>query len=403
MYYKNAVNNIPCIYKLTDTRNGKIYIGQTKNLSKRIIKYRSIFKNRYDNSGPAWLRKMMASGEEITMDDVTIESIERVDDSELRNEREKYWIKYYDSANPEIGYNTENGGGVPKYRVQKHAEAPNGEEVIYVYDSEENLYYVYSSCSKFGKRIDMASSNVAERARSCRLARNGRYYIFFENREKRQKALDKYFNMILANTKEDAYLRDNGLDCNANSRIASRLNYSIHYFEVARNVLSRYVPSGTTTKEEVDTVQQYIDMLQSFRKLDNVTIANNKKAAYLEYCRSNNYPVCDDYSHVGKGIIVYDVESDSAIPLLNGLEGADYLEENDIKITANKVMRAARTGCRFGRFIVYFANCDARRERLSIVREDYLKNRRPNFYAYMKGYFTAEKMCSGIIQSHKEF
>ncbi len=90
------------VYKYTNLINDKIYIGQTKySLEKRAEKnginykgskyfYRAIQKYGWENFSP-----------EILKDNLT---------QEEANELEEYYIKFFDSINPLIGYNIRPGG-----------------------------------------------------------------------------------------------------------------------------------------------------------------------------------------------------------------------------------------------------------------------------------------------------
>lgn len=82
------------IYKITNKLNGKIYIGQTiKSLEERFQKYCC-------GTSAKDIRKY-------GKDNFTIELIEEVETDKL-NEREVYWISFYDSYNK--GYNCTPGG-----------------------------------------------------------------------------------------------------------------------------------------------------------------------------------------------------------------------------------------------------------------------------------------------------
>lgn len=104
------------IYKIINSVNEKIYIGQTKNP----IKYRwqhHLWKGRNpdkpDNDYPLY-RAMRKYG----TFNFSIEQIEEIPDN-LLNEREIYWIKEYNSCVPN-GYNCDLGGaGVSKFDHQE--------------------------------------------------------------------------------------------------------------------------------------------------------------------------------------------------------------------------------------------------------------------------------------------
>lgn len=93
------------IYKITNTINGKSYIGKSENLAKR-MKYhinslhngsnKNIhLQNAYTNYGAGTF---------------TIEILEEIQDDTDIDEREKYWIEYYKTYDREHGYNLTKGG-----------------------------------------------------------------------------------------------------------------------------------------------------------------------------------------------------------------------------------------------------------------------------------------------------
>ena len=101
------------IYKITNKINNKIYIGQTikERPTDRFSQHRYAARHLESDSGISYLhRAMNVDG----VDNFSFEIIEQVD-NDLLNEREKYWIKYYNCQVPN-GYNlTEGGEGTSGY------------------------------------------------------------------------------------------------------------------------------------------------------------------------------------------------------------------------------------------------------------------------------------------------
>ena len=99
--------NIICgIYKVTNIINNKIYIGQSVNIYDRWIKHQSPSHN---NDGTAFHNALIKYG----VNNFIWEIIEVCKQEEL-NQKEKYWIEYYNSY--EKGYNETRGGdGIIKY------------------------------------------------------------------------------------------------------------------------------------------------------------------------------------------------------------------------------------------------------------------------------------------------
>lgn len=97
------------IYKITDTTNNKIYIGQTtRDISKRFSDHKSrAIKSQRPNDLNCLLYKAIRSH---GCDNFKIELLETVENRYQADQREAYWITILDSMNPEIGYNKDKGG-----------------------------------------------------------------------------------------------------------------------------------------------------------------------------------------------------------------------------------------------------------------------------------------------------
>lgn len=94
------------IYKITNLINGKIYIGQSVKIKNRWQQHKQEVKSNRTNT--LLYNAMRKYG----LDNFSFEVIEECDKDQL-NEREIYWISYYDSFNKEKGYNMTPGGSEP--------------------------------------------------------------------------------------------------------------------------------------------------------------------------------------------------------------------------------------------------------------------------------------------------
>lgn len=108
------------IYKITNIKNNKIYIGQTvKNRpSDRFSQHRYLATHPEQEKGISYLHRAMAQE---GLDNFKFEIIEKIPNEQLNN-REKYWIKQLNSLSPE-GYNlSEGGSGLSGYSRPQTAE-----------------------------------------------------------------------------------------------------------------------------------------------------------------------------------------------------------------------------------------------------------------------------------------
>ena len=92
------------VYKITNKVTNKVYIGITNQGSG--IRYRKHWSDaRHGDPCPMHL-SMAKYGKE----NFTLEIIDFAETYDELKEKEKYWIKYYDSRNREKGYNLTEGG-----------------------------------------------------------------------------------------------------------------------------------------------------------------------------------------------------------------------------------------------------------------------------------------------------
>lgn len=95
------------IYKITNTLNEKVYIGQTiKTVQKRFTQHKN-------NSNKSYFSQIVLykAFNKYGIENFACEAIEEVP-NELLDDREKYWIEYYDSYFN--GYNSTLGGRATK-------------------------------------------------------------------------------------------------------------------------------------------------------------------------------------------------------------------------------------------------------------------------------------------------
>lgn len=115
------------IYKITNIVNNKIYIGQVYN---KTIYDR--FKRHCADASPLAPSYIDRAINKYGSDNFVVEEIDTAENKEELNNKEKYWISFYNSTNHNIGYNLTDGG-----------DGGN----TYAYKSEEELKQVKKKIS----------------------------------------------------------------------------------------------------------------------------------------------------------------------------------------------------------------------------------------------------------------
>lgn len=94
------------IYKIVNNINGKVYVGKTKSPAERCNSHFREYKNK--NNNKTLYKAMRKYGEQ----NFEFRIIEKCEDA-FWEEREKYWIAYYNSLKD--GYNMIEGGSEPPH------------------------------------------------------------------------------------------------------------------------------------------------------------------------------------------------------------------------------------------------------------------------------------------------
>lgn len=86
------------IYKITNLKDGKVYIGQSVDIFRRWREH----KRKYKNQGVK--TRLYLAMRENGIENFSFEVVEYCSKEQL-NDKEQYYIKQYKSLNPELGYN----------------------------------------------------------------------------------------------------------------------------------------------------------------------------------------------------------------------------------------------------------------------------------------------------------
>jgi len=99
-------NKISGIYKITNIINNKIYIGQSKDIFLRLRGHKSSLKSNIHFN-----IHLQRSYNKYGFSNFIFDILEECNE-DIINEREKYWINFYNSHNRLYGYNIDFGGDV---------------------------------------------------------------------------------------------------------------------------------------------------------------------------------------------------------------------------------------------------------------------------------------------------
>lgn len=179
------------IYKITNSVNDKVYIGQTtKDLQSRIKNHRNAMLGKKDTHLYRAMRKY-------GWDKFTFEVIDTAESQEELNMLEEYYIKLYDSvAN---GYNMAYGGAVnvmysPVVAIKHNDKMRDPSVRKKISDSMKQSYKTRGGASE-DHRKHLSENKKAfyqtERGRAVAEQFSKRFYISPEHRERLNKALRK--------------------------------------------------------------------------------------------------------------------------------------------------------------------------------------------------------------------
>lgn len=160
------------IYKITNLINNKVYIGQT---SRQIeIRWSEHIRHGFNPNDKGYSRHLYRSMRKYGLDSFSIDIIESCD-NDLMSDRETFWIKFYNSSNPDCGYNLTLGGEgtvlIDYDEVYKKYDAglPLGVIAKEMNISRSNLtqilkgYENYDKCTAWERAMEEVSLNKGNR------------------------------------------------------------------------------------------------------------------------------------------------------------------------------------------------------------------------------------------------
>lgn len=174
------------VYRITNKATGKVYIGESLNLTDRMSSHRNAkSKLRHMKMKDIQVidQAIINEGVDAFQWDVLESSITdiRLSNIEYRRNREAYYIEQYDSTNPEKGYNQSEHNRSTKLRKRKGVKTKMSTKLyksnpILAYDLDDNTTMMY-----FGKKsfADLHNIDRAIIARAVRGGKRWNHFLFY--------------------------------------------------------------------------------------------------------------------------------------------------------------------------------------------------------------------------------
>lgn len=171
------------VYRITNKATGKVYIGESLNLTDRMSVHRnakSMLRRMKMEDIPPIDQAIINEGVDAFQWDILESSITdiRLSNIEYRRDREAWYIKQYDSTDPEKGYNLYKRNHSTKLRKRKGVKTKMSikfykSNPILAYDLDDNTTMMY-----FGKKSFAELHNI-DRGIIARATKHGKRWNHF--------------------------------------------------------------------------------------------------------------------------------------------------------------------------------------------------------------------------------
>ena len=197
------------IYKISNTVNNKVYIGQTiQSLSTRFSRHKQTKEMRCPHLSNA----MDCYGK----DKFSIELIDTAITKEELNEKEIYWIEYYDAVNNGYNIKDRNNNYVKRY-LKEHSEKSKSK--ICKFTLEGKYIKSYNSIIEASKSENIRSGDISASCTQRQYYAKGYIWVYEEDRN----------NTLLINSKVNRKGICNSFKKKSGKEIEKEKNFSMYY------------------------------------------------------------------------------------------------------------------------------------------------------------------------------
>ena len=181
----------PAIYRITNKLNGKVYIGSSKDVTKRFKQWIYTINQAENGDTKLLSNPLVADIVKYGWDNFEfkiIDSSADMMDPEIRSIREVEMIMKYRSISPEFGYNSTMGGesGSLKHRKYPSKFKNTKPKSTFVYDIKTDNIYIFLKGTKYVHEFTGCKRTAIPDAIQRGKLIKGRYFLFYVNTERRK-------------------------------------------------------------------------------------------------------------------------------------------------------------------------------------------------------------------------
>lgn len=174
------------IYIIENTKNHKIYVGQTNNLYLRCLRYLGFY---FRKTSDQYMTTVLI---EEGIGNFKMYPIRKTDNRSYINELEKYYIKKYNSI--ENGYNISPGGSLNRDRKYTNMTKMAKSKVAVAINPEKKEIIFTTGLKLFGDYLGKGKDMVKNTARRC--SQIVGYYIIYLNEDDLNAQVSKCWDKI---------------------------------------------------------------------------------------------------------------------------------------------------------------------------------------------------------------